>query len=173
MMSEDLDLDDDLPSKSQIKRECDALQKVGEALIALKQEDLDSLALPEELRDAVLEARRLKSRSGLKRQRQYIGKIMRDIDGEDVSRQLDELRHKHDRNNAVFHRIESWRDRMIAGDDEAVTELHQSYHRIDHQHLNQLIRQARKEARDNKPPTAARKLFRYLREIVEAGDELT
>lgn len=156
-----------LPSKSQIKRECDALQKVGEELIALKKEDLDNMDLPEQLLDAVLEARRLKSRSGLKRQRQYVGKVMRDIDSDSVIRQLDDLKHRNDRSNATFHKTEQWRDRLIAGDHNAVTELHQEYHDIDHQHLNQLIRQARKEAEQEKPPAASRKLFRYLREFIE------
>lgn len=167
-MEHDEDQQESIPSKSRIKRECDALQKVGEALIELGQDDLDSIVLPEQLRDAVLEARRIKSRGGLKRQRQYIGKIMRDIDGDAVAEQLEALRHRNDRSNAAFHKTELWRDRLIAGDDAAVTELHQQYHDIDHQHLNQLIRQARSEAKQNRPPTAARKLFRYLRDVFES-----
>lgn len=157
-----------LPSKSELKREADALQKYGEELIALKTADLDELELPDRLRDAVTEARRLKSRSGLKRQRQYIGKVMREIDSDHVIQQLEGLKHRNDRSNASFHKTEQWRDRLVAGDRDAVTELHQQYHDIDHQHLNQLIRQARKEAEQSKPPAASRKLFRYLREFVEA-----
>jgi len=155
-----------LPSKSQVKRECDALQKYGKELIALKLTELEDLDLPERLYEAVLEARRLKSRSGLKRQRQYIGKVMREIDSDAVVSQLEALRHANDRSNATFHKTEIWRDRLIAGDKDAITELHQQYHDIDHQHLNQLVRQAHKEAHQNRPPAAARKLFKYLREII-------
>lgn len=165
---DDHEIHEDAPlSKTRIKQECDALQKTGEALIELNQDELAAMDLPDVLRQAVNEARRLKSRSGLKRQRQYIGKIMREIDNEAVSQQLDALRHKHDSHNAAFKQTEHWRDRLLDGDQDALTELLDAYPQIDHQHLRQLVRQARKEMLHNKPPAAARKLFRYIREFVD------
>ncbi len=155
------------PSKTRIKKECDDLQKTGEALIDLNQDELAAMTLPDSLRDAVNEARRLKSRSGLKRQRQYIGKLMREIDADAVRQQLDALRHKHDSQNAAFKQTEHWRDRLLGGDHDALTELLDEYPQIDHQHLKQLVRQARKELQQDKPPAAARKLFRYIREFVD------
>lgn len=155
------------PNKTQLKRECDALQKIGEELIALKSNDLAEIEMPDELAAAIDEARRIKSRSGLKRQRQYIGKIMRAIDHEPIVEQLNKVKHKHDTNTAAFKNIEHWRDRLIEEGHDAVTELIDNYPNIDRQHINQLVRQAQQEKKREKPPTAARKLFKYLQEIDE------
>jgi len=153
------------PSKSQVKRDCDSLQKLGEDLINLKASELDEIHLPEELDSAIKEARRLKSRSGLKRQRQYIGKIMRSIDSEEISRQYNKIKHRHDTNTASFKKTEYWRDKLLSEGHDAVTEVINAYPNIDRQHINQLVRQAQQDLKHEKPPAAARKLFRYLREL--------
>ncbi|MDH3342691.1 MAG: DUF615 domain-containing protein [Gammaproteobacteria bacterium] len=155
------------PSKSQEKRDCDALKKLGEELVLLKQEDLDTMNLPETLLAALNEARKIQSRSGLKRQRQYIGKIMRQIDAEEIKKQLEKIRHKHDINTTQFRKIEQWRDRLLQDDKTALSEVIESHPDIDRQHINQLIRQAKKELQANKPPASARKLFKYLRDLHE------
>ena len=166
----DESLEEELPpSKSQVKRDCDALQKIGEDLIALKNSELDGMVLPEELDMAIRDARKLKSRSGLKRQRQYIGKVMRIIDHEDVERQLNKIKHKHDTNTAAFKKVEHWRDRLLDDGHDAVTEVINIYPNIDRQHINQLVRQAAQEKQKEKPPTAARKLFKYLQEIEDSA----
>lgn len=160
------EFDTDLPpSKSQVKRECDALQKLGEDLIDMKQSELDALNLPEILDDALRTARKIQSRGGLKRQRQYIGKIMRQIDSEDLKRQVEHLQHRHDTNSAHFRKIERWRDRLLEDDKTALSEIIDTYPEIDRQHVNQLIRQAKRELLQEKPPTSARKLFKYLRDL--------
>lgn len=165
MTTED-EFDDDLPpSKSQVKRECDALQKLGEDLIDMKQSELDALNLPEILDDALHTARKIQSRGGLKRQRQYIGKIMRQIDSEELKRQVEHLQHRHDTNSAHFRKIERWRDRLLEDDKTALSEIIDIYPEIDRQHINQLIRQAKRELLQEKPPTSARKLFKYLRDL--------
>lgn len=165
MTTED-EFDDDLPpSKSQVKRECDALQKLGEDLIDMKQSELDALNLPEILDDALHTARKIQSRGGLKRQRQYIGKIMRQINSEELKRQVEHLQHRHDTNSAHFRKIERWRDRLLEDDKTALSEIIDIYPEIDRQHINQLIRQAKRELLQEKPPTSARKLFKYLRDL--------
>ena len=156
-------------SKSQRKRECDALQKIGEQLIKLNPDDLAQIELPSELELAIQEARKLKSHSALKRQRQYIGKIMRSCDSEMIEQQLNRIIHRHDTNTAQFKRIEKWRDRLIENDNEVMNEIIASYPDVDRQHINNLVRQSVKELNNNKPPTASRKLFKYLRELVESG----
>jgi len=153
------------PNKTQLKRENDALQKMGEELISLKPDELNNMNLPDELDDAVRTARKIQSRSGLKRQRQYIGKIMRQIDSDAIKQQIEKIKHKHDVNTASFKRIEKWRDRLIENDKDALTEIIEHYPDIDRQHINQLIRLASKEAKQEKPPAAARKLFKYLRDL--------
>jgi len=153
-----------LPSKSQLKRESDALQKVGEELISLSTSDLDSMELPDELDNAVRTARKIQSRGGLKRQRQLIGKIMRQIDNTLVEKQLAIIKHQHDTNTVAFRRIEQWRDRLLANDKTALTEIINIHPDIDRQHINQLVRQALREQKQEKPPASARKLFKYMRD---------
>ncbi len=156
-------------SKSQRKRECDALQKIGEKLLKLKPEQLDQIEMPDELEQALNEARRIKSNSALKRQRQYLGKIMRSCDSEKIEQQLNAVLHKHDTNTALFKKIEKWRNRLIENDNEVLNEIIASYPDVDRQHINNLVRQSAKELKNNKPPAASRKLFKYLRELVESG----
>ena len=152
-------------SKSQRKRDCDALQKIGEQLIKLKADDLASILLPEELELAILEARKLKSNSALKRQRQYIGKIMRSCDSEDIAAQLNKVLHKNDTNTALFKKIERWRDRLLENDKNVLGEIISAHPQVDRQHIHNLVRQAEKEAKTNKPPSSSRKLFKYLRDL--------
>ncbi len=155
------------PSKSQEKRDCDALKKLGEELILLNAEELNAIHLPESLHDAILEAQRIQSRSGLKRQRQYIGKIMRQVDSEEIKKHIDQIKHKHDTNTAQFRKIEQWRDRLLNDDKTALSEIINAYSEIDRQHINQLIRKAKHEQKLDKPPASARKLFKYLRDLEE------
>ena len=167
-MSTEDKLEEELaPSKSQEKRDCDALKKLGDDLVSLKQTDLDTMNLPETLLAAIHEARRIQSRSGLKRQRQYIGKIMRQTDADEIKKQFELIKHKHDTNTSQFRKVEQWRDRLLADDKTALNEIIDSYPDIDRQHINQLIRQAKQEQKLEKPPAAARKLFKYLRELSE------
>ena len=169
----DHDEDDDIeygPSKSQVKRECHHLTDIGEEILKLKAEEIRSLELPDELLEAVNTALKIKSRSGLKRQRQYIGKILRSIDSEDIEARLRKIQHRHDTNTAQFKRLERWRDRLVDNDRQALNEIIDFYPAVDRQHINQLIRAAVQEKKQGKPPTASRKLFRYLRELEDEKD---
>ena len=158
------------PSKSQIKRECHHLTDIGEEILKLKAEDIRSLEPPDELQEAVNTALKIKSRSGLKRQRQYIGKILRSIDSEDIEARLRKIQHRHDTNTAQFKRLERWRDRLVDNDRQALNEIIGFYPDVDRQHINQLIRAAVQEKKQDKPPTASRKLFKYLRELEDEKD---
>lgn len=167
MKPEDEQTEEHLPSKSQLKRESEALQKLGEELLSLRSSDLDSMDLPDSLAEAVHTARKIRSRGGLKRQRQFIGKVMRQIDSESIEKQLAIIKHKHDTNTVAFRRIEQWRDRLLENDKSALTEIINAHPDIDRQHINQLVHKALREQAKNKPPAAARKLFKYLRDIEE------
>lgn len=168
----DQELNDELdeergPSKSQVKRDCDELRKLGEDLLGLKQHDLDAMEIPDELDLALRTARKIQSRSGLKRQRHYIGKIMRHIDHEEVKKKVEQHKHRHDVNTAQFRKFEQWRDRLIDDDKTALSEIIEVYPELDRQHINQLIRQAKREKDQEKAPASARKLFKYLRDLQE------
>lgn len=155
------------PSKSQRKRDAEALQKLGEELIALKSSDLAQFDLPENLLNALQLARSITSHGGLKRQRQYIGKVMRSIDATHVIQKLEELRRKHEINSSHFKQLEHWRDRILAEGNTAIDELLNEYPQADRQMLRQLHRNSQKEQQAGKPPAAARQLFKYLRQLAE------
>ncbi|MFV9614584.1 MAG: ribosome biogenesis factor YjgA [Gammaproteobacteria bacterium] len=155
----------DGPSKSQLKRESHHLTDIGEEILKLSAEDIRSLHLPDELEEAVTTALKIKSRSGLKRQRLYIGKLLRSIDSETIESQLRKIQHRHDTNTAHFKRLEKWRDSLIDNDKTTLNEVILRYPEIDRQRINQLIRAAHQENQQNKPPAASRKLFKYLQEL--------
>lgn len=161
-----MDFDDDMrPSRAQLKREVEALQRLGEELITLPDTQLAQLPLPDRLRDAVEFARRITSHGALKRQRQYIGKLMRDIDPAPIRARLDEFRNADRLGRARFQQTERWRDRLIAEGDAALTEFLARHPEADRQQLRQLMRAASDEARLGQPPKAARALFRYIQSL--------
>lgn len=170
-MTDDADEDgyqDDRPSKSERKRRSDDLQSLGEALIELSDSELDALPLPEQLRDAVLLARRITAHGGLYRQKQYIGKLMRKIDAEPIREAL-EARRDRERVEALrFHRVEQWRDRLLSEGAEAVATLKAEFPEIDSAAIARLTERARKEQRQStqKVTPAGRELFRVLREAL-------
>jgi len=162
---EELDLG---PSKSQVKRDCQNLIDLGEEILKLKKEEILSLDLPDELEEAVTTALKIKSRSGLKRQRQYIGKLLRSVANEDIESKVRKIQHRHDTNTAQFKRLEKWRDNLIENDKNTLNEIISRHPEVDRQHINQLIRAAHKEKQSEKPPAASRKLFKYLSELEDS-----
>lgn len=159
--------DDRGPSKSQRKREMTALQELGEELVGLSRERLGRIEMPERLRDAVLEAQRITKHEARRRQLQYIGKIMRDVDAAPLKEALDALKGLSDIANARQHRLEALRARLME-DEAAFSELAQNFPGADLQHLRQLRRNALRESEQGKPPRAYRELFRQLRDLDEA-----
>jgi ribosome-associated protein len=155
-------------SKTRRKQIMEDLQDIGEALVELPKDRLKQLDLPESLMDAVLEARRITAHGGRRRQLQYIGKLMRSVDAEPIQAKLDEWNGSHAQETALLHRLENWRQRLI-DDDAALSELLERHTEFDVQHLRTLIRNARKEAQQNKPPKSSRELFRLLRDTLQSS----
>ncbi|ARU32033.1 hypothetical protein CAP31_10340 [Sulfuriferula sp. AH1] len=162
------EIEDEIPviSKSEIKRQMTALQKLGEELIALPKGKLDKLDLPENLRDAIDAAKRITAHGGLSRQKQYIGRLMRIIDARPIAEQLEKWRNHHSEENAVFHQMEHWRTRLIE-DDTAITLFIADHPGVDVQQLRTLVRNARREASQQQPPKSSRALFKLIRSIFE------
>ena len=160
--------DHDQPSKSQRKRDAKALQQLGAELVALNAGQLDDLQMPDDLRDAIELARRIREKTGRKRQLLYIGKLLRQTDAEPLQRQLDAMRLQDREATARLHRLEHWRDRLIEEGDSALAELLETFPHADRQHLRQLLRNARLERDRDQAPKTARQLVRYLREL-DAG----
>ena len=150
-------------SRTKKKQQVEELQKLGSALVALGPAQLDSLALPAPLLAAVRDAQRITSHGARRRQLQYIGKIMRKVDPEPVRAGLAALVGQSAIGRARQKRLEGWRERLI-GDDAALTAFAGEHPGADLQALRALIRNARKEIAESKPPRAQRELFRVLRD---------
>jgi ribosome-associated protein len=161
---------EDAPSKTQRKHEMHALQDLGERLVTLSAERCAQLDLPETLREAVGAARRIRSREALRRQMQFIGRLMRDTDPEPIRAKLAEWDGRSNAAIAAHHRVERWRERLFA-DDAALTEFAHTHPAADLQRLRACVREARKEQRAGKPPRHFRELFRLIREAAEASRE--
>jgi len=156
------------PSKSERKRNAHDAQKLGEQLIELKSLDLEAFGLPEPLLDAILEARRIKSRAGLVRQRQYVGKLMRSVDLDPIRAALAARSEHAARDTQQFKRVEHWRDRLIAEGPAALDELMQWRSGMDRAEWLERIAAAQSErARLGASGAASRELFRALRALLD------
>lgn len=156
------------PSKTALKREMLELQTLGKELIDLSESEFAKIPIRDEaLLEAIATAKRIKSHEGLRRQMQYIGKLMRQIDPAPIREALEERQRGNQELARQFHALEALRDRLVDSGISAVEEVLAQFPDADRQHLRQLILQAGKEATNNKPPAAKRKLFKYLRELHE------
>jgi ribosome-associated protein len=158
--------DDDWVSKSQVKRETAALQAMGMKLIEFNEKQLSSCDLPQELIRAVLEAKKIKSNLAQKRQAQYIGKLIRKADMEQIKTAIARAEHSGPQVAAEMKQLNNWRDRLLDEGKQALTDYLNEFNEVDVQHLRHLIRDAKKE-RDSQTATGAgKKLFRFLRDAL-------
>ena len=164
MQDDEFDIEELPPSKSQLKRDAHALQQLGTELLEVPESTWQALRLPDDLVAALKEAKRVHSRGARKRQLQYIGKLMRDVNPEPIQQYFEQLRLETRHQARKHHVLEDWRDRMIAEADVAIEEFLESHPTADRQHLRQLVRQAKKEHAAGKPPKSSRALFRYIRD---------
>jgi ribosome-associated protein len=153
------------PSKSSLKREAQSLQDLGSDLLTLSPDQLARMNLPSELFEALRQGQSLKQDGSLKRQRKYIGKLLRQVDAEPIRAKLEELTHVSAATTRSLHRIEVWRDRLLAEGDSAIAELLAECPEADRPKLRSLVETARTERLRSQPPRAARLLFKYLREL--------
>ncbi|MDU6409578.1 MAG: ribosome biogenesis factor YjgA [Yersiniaceae bacterium] len=156
-------------SKSEIKRDAEALKDLGAELMELGKNALDKIPLDEDLRAAIELAQRIK-KEGRRRQLQLIGKMLRARDPEPIQTALDKLKNRHNQQVSLFHKLEGLRDRLVEEGDDAVPDVLALYPDADRQQLRALVRNAQKEKAANKPPKAFRQIFQYLRELAEAKD---
>ena len=154
-------------SKSQRKREAHELLDLAKNLISMPEARLNGLPLDAGLRDEIDFARSIRSHGARKRQLMTVAKMLRKRENEELLDAVNNIDLKNRQMNARFHQLEAWRDRLIEDSDKALSELLEKYPDINVQTLRQLIRNAKKEVKLGKPPTAARKLFKLLREADE------
>ncbi len=167
------------PSKSQLKREMTALQKLGQELIDSPRDRVKRVEMPDDVRDAILECQLIKDHEGRRRQLQYVGKKMRSLEPAEVEviqRTIDSWKGASKAETATMHSFEKKRDKLLS-DDKALTELLEQHPHLDGQHLRTLIRNARKEQAESKPPKAYREIFQILKQLpaeskkASAGDD--
>ena len=157
----------DGPSKSELKRQMTERQKLAEVLAALSSDALKTIPMDEAIKAAIAETNKIKSFEAIRRHKQYLGKLMRFLDEtelEAIQKRLDEIQGVSKAETAKLHFLESYRDRLIA-DDAAFTKLIEQFPEMDIQNMRTLIRNARREKEQNKPPKAYREIFRCLKEL--------
>jgi ribosome-associated protein len=160
------------PSKTRLKQQSHDLQKLGMALAELPDARLQQLGLPERLLDALLQYRSTRSHEGRRRQLQYVGKLMRDVDDAPLREAVAESKLGSARDTLLLHRAEAWRDALLA-DDEALTRWLHEHADCDAQHLRSLVRAARREAAlppEQRNPRAHRELYQFIRPLLSEGD---
>ena len=160
---------DDLPkSRTQLKNEDKALQKLGESLVALTPDQLEAIDMPTVLQEAIHLARKTKTRGARRRQLKYVGKLMREIDCDPIRNAIRNLQMGDIQKARAFQQIERWRDELKAGNLNVIEDILQSNPHADRQRLTQLARNAHAQSGTQKAVKSSRLLFRYLREISEA-----
>lgn len=164
------------PSKTQLKAEADEKQALGEALLTLRADLMARLDLPDKLRDAIADAKKITNFEGRRRQMQFIGKLMRPLDPEPIREAINEQLNGSADLTLALHQAEQWRDKLI-GDDAALGDWLQEYPGTDSQQLRALVRQARKDAKPEKPGEAPRhgkayrEIFQLVRQAMAQGPE--
>ncbi len=155
--------EEELVSKTQIKNEMNERQALGMQLTKLAPDTLKKIGLSEELLEAVLFYKKITANGALKRQAQFIGRLMRDTDPEPIQAYLNKLKGDNAEYNAAMQRLELLRERLVESDD-ALTELISNKPELPISELRTLIRNARREKEQNKPPKAFRELFQLLKQ---------
>ena len=152
-------------SKSQRKRQAQELVNLAKKMISMPENTFKKLPLDEDLRAELEFARSIKPHGARKRQLMTVGKMLRQRDNEELLDAVNNIDLKNRQANARFHHVEAWRERLIEGSDQDLSELLKQATNENVQTLRQLIRNAKKEVRLNKPPSASRKLFKLLRDM--------
>ncbi|KPU82025.1 hypothetical protein JI57_04795 [Psychromonas sp. PRT-SC03] len=159
-------INDDEISKSQIKRDADALKLIGHELIALNKKQLTQIPASELLFNAIAVAHKISTKhEALRRQIQFIGKVLRHEDSDAIRTMLDKLRNKHQQLTHATQRLEVLRDELIEQGDPKINDLIEQFPTLERQKIRQLVRQANKEKKAEKPAKAAKDLFMYLKPV--------
>ena len=157
----------DGPSKSQLKRDSHALQAMGKELVEMPEGKLQKFNLPDALKEAIYEARNLKNREAKRRHLQYIGKLMRISDIDEIQITLDKMDHQSLTYRQHFKQLEVWRERIITQGSKGIEAFLKEYPLAERQQLRNLQRQANREIELKKAPLASRKIFEYIRSVTE------
>jgi len=154
---------EDPKSKSQLKRDAEALKKVGASLIELPTDRLRQLPLSDTLVQAITDAKTLKSHGAKRRQAQWIGKLMREAPHEEIEAILAQWQSEDSGQTADFHAAEQWRERLINEGKTSLTDFMTAFPQTDSQQLRHLVKKAIDDVTHQKNTGAQKALFRFLR----------
>lgn len=163
---EDQMSDENLISKSRRKRQAHDLQDLGKALTRLRADQLARLEMPDDLREAVAACREMTKHEAIRRQLQYIGRIMRDMDCAPIAAQLESMHAPSHGQTALFHRAERWRTQILA-DPGAADQFALEHPGADPKRLRDLAAAATEERQAERPPKRYRELFQVISAILQ------
>ena len=166
-MSDDFDDEYDGPSKSEIKRQMLARQDLAKTLSELSSDQIKSLPVEERLKEKLLETEKIRTFGAIKRHKLFLGKLLRALDEAEITAieaRLEAIKGVNKVEIAKFHHLERLREDLL-NNDSRLTQLIQDHPGLDLQNLRTLIRNARKEKAENKPPKAFRELFQILKAL--------
>jgi len=158
--------EDDFESKTSVKKQMHALHQLGQKLVALPDSQLKNIPMEEKLLDAINLAKKITKHGGLKRQIQYIGKLMRHVDAEPIEAAINDIENGHKQDSDLFHLKEQWRDQLIEGGNDKLSEFFEQYPTTDLQRLRQLVRNHKNGKTDDKKKQSARLIFKLVTEQI-------
>jgi ribosome-associated protein len=167
--SDEFDQEYERPSKSELKRQMNELQKLGEQLVDEPRDRVKRVPMPDDVRDAILMCQTITNHEGRRRQLQFVGKKMRTLTEDEVAiikRTIESWKGASKAETAALHALERRREKLLA-DDKALTQLLEEHPELDAQQLRTLIRNARREQAENKPPKAYREIFQILKDLAK------
>jgi len=158
---------EEFESRTQIKQAAQAVTDLGQQIANMTDTEIKKMQLPQKFTDAIFLLKSMDKGPALKRQKLFIGKMLRQDEPliVEIKEKLAIQETKIKQQNAHFHKLEQWRDRMIVEGDSVLNEFIEHYPQADRQSLRQWIRNAKKEASQDKPPKSAREMFKYLRSL--------
>lgn len=158
---------EEFESRGDIKKAAQAVTDLGLQIAEMSEDQIKKLNLPQAFTDAVLLLKTMGKGPAIKRQKAFIGKMLRQDEPLiiQIKETLAEIDLKKKQQNAHFHKLEKWRDRLVSEGDEALAEFLGDYPQADRQQLRQWIRNAQKEQQQNKPPKSSREIFKYLKSL--------
>ncbi|MFT5519787.1 MAG: ribosome-associated protein [Enterobacterales bacterium] len=161
-----IDLELEEISKTEVKKEMVVLQQLGIKLVELSDSQLNKIPLPENLIDSIKLAKTITKNGGLKRQLKYVGKLMRHVDPEPIIQAMDDIENGHKKNKQSFHLKEQWRDWLLEGGKDKLTEFLNQYPSADMQRLRQLVRNHNTAKTEDKKKQIARQVFKIVTALV-------
>lgn len=155
----------DFVSKTELKKDCKKIQALGKKISELSLEEISSFNFPEIISKAIKDCKSIKSNVAKKRQIQYLGKLLREIDLSEAYLRMDQIKNNSQLEIRNNKKAEAWRNRLIQ-DKNALTELIRLFPDIDRQKIRQLIQNAIKEMKSSSPPKYYRQLYKYIKEYI-------